>query len=102
MLARQPLHHLAAAKILFALGRQVQLMPAPRELGDRGLVVAEVGEVPRDEENLHAWSVRRHGTRTARSSRSHDTVSTSGVMPEWRAATSTPYTPSSTPCFTRL
>ena len=54
MLARQPLHHLAAAKVLFALRREVHLVPAPRELSDRGLVVPEVGEVPGNEEDLHA------------------------------------------------
>ena len=54
MLACQPLHHLAAAQILLALGGEVQLMPAPGELGNHGLVVPEVGEMPRDEKNLHA------------------------------------------------
>ena len=59
MFRDESLHHRTTAKILVALGRQVHLMPALGKRRDHRLVVAEIREVARDEENLHAW--QRHG-----------------------------------------
>ncbi len=48
----KPFDHVAAAELLFFFRRQVQTMPPPREAFDHRVVVAEVGEMARDEEDV--------------------------------------------------
>ncbi|MNC87558.1 hypothetical protein D3C83_32910 [compost metagenome] len=87
MRRRQPLDEIAAAELLFALGGEMDAVPARGERVDDRLVVAEVGEVPGDEEDLHRHhAVGRHG-RDRPVSRSHRR-SSAGVTPLRRAATS--------------
>jgi IS5 family transposase len=77
---------LAAAGYNFRklLHRQVQLVPPSGKGCNHRLIVAEIGVVPREEENLHAWL--RPRTRFERP----NTRSTRGVIPTRRRVTRTP------------
>ena len=87
MRRRQSLHQLAAAKLLSPFRRQMDLVSARRERRKDRLVITEIREVTRHEQDLHGFDEARRQGRGRPVSASH-ARSSAGVTPSRRSATS--------------